>query len=466
MLDEYLNYYLLRGNDLYLAPICLLILYFFVFLIRRKYRKTEIQRYILPAITLRFVFVILYVLVLQFYYGFGDSYNYYQGVLDMHKAVSDDISYLSDIYTKLALENTDRLYSYFRYDANGFTYYYMMEPRTYFVAKLGLPFSLIFNKSFLCISFCISFLSFLGSWMFFKMFYEMYPHLHRKIAIASLFLPSLLFWGVSLLKDPFCIAAMGYFIYAAYSLFIKKKRVFMSIIQILIAGFFLINLKPYILFSLVAVFSLWIFYRFRENIADRTLRNVSTIIFTILAVLAGFFATQGLGQAGNSQFAADQLLTTVNRQQAIFSNNHGEAEGALSNFTVGSGPTSSIGSLIALFPVGIVNTYFRPFLWDVRSPMMILSAFESFCFLSITLMCFWKIGFLKTFQSIFSDPVIAFCFVFAAVFGGIIGVTTTNFGALVRYKIPCISFYAMAFILVMDKSKKFSSKYIFSKKLF
>jgi hypothetical protein len=198
------------------------------------------------------------------------------------------------------------------------------------------------------------------------------------------------------------------------------------------------------------------------------LRNVSTILFTTLAVLVGYLATQGLGQAeSKSQFAADQLLTTVQHQQTIFLNNKGENEGAISNFTVGGGDVSnSVSSLILLFPVGVVNTFFRPFVWDVRSPMMIFSVFESLCFLIITYLCFRRVGIGKTFGIIFTDPVIAFCFVFAIVFGGVIGVTTTNFGALVRYKIPCITFYLMAFFLVMDKSGKFSPKYIFSKKFF
>jgi hypothetical protein len=97
---------------------------------------------------------------------------------------------------------------------------------------------------------------------------------------------------------------------------------------------------------------------------------------------------------------------------------------------------------------------------------MLFSALEALAFIALTYMCFRRVGVWKTFQIIFSDPVISFCFVFAILFGGIIGATTTNFGALVRYKLPCIPFYALAFILVMDKSGKFSPKYIFSKKLF
>ncbi len=76
MIDEYLSYYLLRANDLYLVPFCLAILYFLANFIKRKYAKTPIERYIMPAITIRFVCAVFYTLVLEYYYGFGYTYNY------------------------------------------------------------------------------------------------------------------------------------------------------------------------------------------------------------------------------------------------------------------------------------------------------------------------------------------------------------------------------------------------------
>lgn len=466
MEDQYLSFALLRPEDFYLVPICLAVLYFFANIMRKKYKDSPLRKYIFPALTIRFVCAFLYTLVIGYYYGFGDSHNYYQGVLDMHKAVVDNPDFLVDIYSKLEVERTDPLYVYFQYDNYGFTHYYMLESRNYTVSRFGLPFSLIFSRSFLCISFCISFFSFLGSWRLLRMFYEMYPHLLKKIAYATLFLPSLLFWGVSLLKDPICVGAMGYFLYAAYSIFIKKKKIGVNIIILYIMGFLLYNTKPYILLCLSAIFVLWIFLSFRDKIEDRTLRGISTGLFIAISAMAAFFLTQTLAQSEDAaKFSAEQILNTVQSQQATFSRNVGEAQGGGSNFNIGIVGTSQLG-VIALFPLGIINTFFRPFLWDVRSPMMILSALEALAFLLLTYMCFRRVGIGKTFGIIFSDPVIAFCFVFALLFGGIIGATATNFGALVRYKLPCIPFYTLAFILVMDKSGKFSKDYIFSKKLF
>ncbi|MBL7744899.1 MAG: hypothetical protein JNN00_15605 [Chitinophagaceae bacterium] len=465
-MEEDLSYYLFRDKDLYLAPICLAVMYIFAFMMYKRYKGSPLQRYILPALTIRFLCAFLYTWVIGYYYGFGDSHNYYQGVLDMHRAVENDISNLGEIYSKLKLDPSDNIYTYFRYDPIGITHYYMMEVRNYTVSRFGLPLSLIFDRSFICISFCISFFSFLGSWRLLLMFYEMYPHLYKKIAYATLFLPSLLFWGVSLLKDPICVGAMGYFTYAAYSVFIKQRKIAVSLIIMYLSGFLLFNTKPYILICLSAVFLVWIFFRVRDRIEDKTLRGVSTILFLLLAMGGGFFVIEGLAQSEvTAQFSTDQLLNTVQKQQSTFSSNTAAAEGGGSTFNVGQTGGSVLGA-ISLFPIGVVSTFFRPFPWDVRSPMMILSALEAFAFLALTVMCFRRVGITQTFKMIFSDPVIAFCFVFAILFGGIIGATTTNFGALVRYKLPCIPFYALAFILVMDKSGKFSPKYIFSKKLF
>ncbi len=456
-------YQMLRTQDYYLAPLCLLLVYLCARAYVKKYKNTPIEKYILPAVTFRIIGAFVYTLVIAYYYGFGDSHNYYQGLIDMYHAVKDDGSMFTKIMLNGKVEETDPLYTYFYYDGYGFTRYYMLEPRSYNVPRFGLPFGMIFNRSFLCISFCISFLAFMGSWRLFKMFYELYPQLHKKLAYAVLFMPSALFWGVSLLKDSFCVAAIGFFVYAAYSILIKKQNIFQSLLVAYISALILLGLKPYILICISAVFLLWYFMLFRDKIADKTLRSVSTVGFVAIAALAGFLISQSLASSESKDaLTSEELLKTIQSQQQTFAGNTEVGSG--SNFSVGA--TDSPLMMAAMFPLGVVNTYFRPFPWDIRSPVMLISFLEAFAFLAITFMCFRRIGVGKTFSIIFSDPVIAFCFVFSILFGAIVGITTTNFGALVRYKIPSLSFYAVAFILVMEKSGKFSRDYIFSKKLF
>ena len=140
-------------------------------------------------------------------------------------------------------------------------------------------------------------------------------------------------------------------------------------------------------------------------------------------------------------------------------------KGEGSYFKVGT-VDDSFTSIILLFPLGIFTTLFRPFVWEVQNPLMLLSALESLIFLVITIMAFRRIGFFKSFRIVFSDPVTLFCFAFAIVFAGFVGITTFNFGSLSRYKIPCLPFYLMMVFILMEKSGKFSSDYIFSKRFF
>ena len=461
--EEYSAYNILRLQDLYLAPICIFILLLFIRFKYLRYSNTSISSYVIPAFLFRILAALIYALLIVYYYGFGDSHNYYQGTLDLHRAVADDSSFWLDIYSKWKLEPTDRIYPYFAYDGTYATQFYMQEIRTYNVSRLALPLSILFNKSFLCISFCISYLSFLGSWKLFMLFYEQYSHLHRKIAIATLFLPSLLFWSTSLLKDPFCFAALGFLVSSLYALFIKRSFSFSDALSVSISSFILINLKPYILFSLIAVFFVWLFLRYRSKIKDRLIRRLTTGVFLLLSLSIGFLSSSFFsGLDEKNQYQTEKLVSTINSTQSNFENIKGEGSG--SNFKAYE--ASSLGGLILGFPVGVVNTYFRPFFWDVKSPIALLSALEAFGFLALTFYCMRKIGFNSFLQTVISDPLIAFCLGYAMLFGGVIGFTTTNFGALTRYKIPSIPFYVMGVILVMDKFPYFSKKYIFSKRFF
>ena len=47
-----------------------------------------------------------------------------------------------------------------------------------------------------------------------------------------------------------------------------------------------------------------------------------------------------------------------------------------------------------------------------------------------------------------------FCFFFSILFALFVGATTLNFGTLVRYKIPCMPFYVIALVLILDVAKK------------
>jgi len=455
---------LFSENDLFLVPIFLVLIYFFGYIKRRKYDHTLIQKYYFPALFLRMLFTVVYAMIIQLYYGRGDTHIYYHGILDMHDAVLNDFSLLKDIYFNTKLDYTHPIMPYFRYDQfGGYTWFVLNDSQNLMVSKVGLPFSFLFFNNYLCISLAVSVFAFAGCWRLFRVFYYLYPQLRKKFAIGILFLPSILFWGVGLSKDSISIGALGFVAYAIYKIFVARDKIIVSILLLIVNGWLILSIKPYILLSFMLAVVIGIFVMISSKIENKAMRAIATVFFITIAVSAGFYMTESLASltTTSARFTSENILQTMQGVQSGFES----IEKNGSYFKLGE-VSNSISSLLLLFPAGVVASLFRPFLWEIQSPLMLLSAVESLLFLIITIMTLQRVGIGKTFRIIFSDPFLLFCFTFSILFAGFVGITTLNFGALARYKTPCLSFYICMLFIVMDKSGKFSKDYIFSKNFF
>ena len=97
--------------------------------------------------------------------------------------------------------------------------------------------------------------------------------------------------------------------------------------------------------------------------------------------------------------------------------------------------------MIRKFPLAVNVTLFRPYLWEAYNPVMLLSALESFFTLLLTVYILFQVGIRHLFSLLASRPVVVFCLLFAIAFSFSVGISTYNFGSLVRYKIPMFPFY-------------------------
>src|SRR6185503_16760895 len=96
---------LFSQSDIYLVPLCILVIYAFCYYVKKKYNNQLIGKYFMPALTLRLIFTIIYAVIIQFYYGGqADTNVYYQAVMDMHNAVLDDGSMVKAIYLNKDLD--------------------------------------------------------------------------------------------------------------------------------------------------------------------------------------------------------------------------------------------------------------------------------------------------------------------------------------------------------------------------
>jgi hypothetical protein len=84
---------------------------------------------------------------------------------------------------------------------------------------------------------------------------------------------------------------------------------------------------------------------------------------------------------------------------------------------------------------------------------MILAAIENTTLLLLTLIVIIRIGFGSIYRQISKERLLIFSIVFSIFFSFSVGLTTSNFGALVRYKIPAVPFYASTILILYQRNK-------------
>jgi len=352
--------------------------------------------------------------------------------------------------TSSKLTEESPLFPFFYYDNNPYdiTYNYMISTHNFTVPKVGLLPSYLFGNSYLCLNMCFGFFALGGAIRLFKAFYYFYPHLYRELAVACLFLPGVAFWSASLLKDPITFGCIGIIIYALVQMIFIKKNYTASILWIIFCGYLLFTIKIYILLVLALSLLVWFFAEFNKLIKDRTLRYIFTVMTFAGSALVGFFLLNYLTSLEAAQeYKLDTLLSSAESQREGYEFINQNILQNDSHFKINA------SNPVSLVLESIVATFFRPFIWEINTPIALLSAFESAVFLAVTLFFMFKKGVKQFFSVAFSDGRILMCFVFAFVFAFAVGSATANFGALSRYKIPCTPFYMLLLLLLYDKVK-------------
>lgn len=421
-------------GDVFLGPLCYILLFISFRLTIRKYSENH-RLIFIRAFHFRMFCAIAFALIMAFYFKEGDSEMYYNATQDMQKAVVEHGYSLWKVFTTIQIDGNDPLAPYFFADRDRYPVLEFMAAASNFaVPKLALIPSIIFLKSYVCICMMFSFFAFGGAMRLYKLFCNYFPSLNRQIAFATLFLPSVCFWSSGLLKDSICFGSVGFILYGIFSVFIRRKKILSSVIWILVGSTLLYFIKVYILLALLPAITLWLFGELNKSVKDPLLKKMATFFTVIVAIGLIVVLINYITSAANlSSFRLDNVLETSDNSRKIYETYGSRTEG--SYFQIQS------GNPIVVIIYGFIAALFRPFVWEITSPIVLLSALEALIFALLTGYFLIKKGVLKYFRSAFGSPVLILCSSFAFVFAASVGSTATNFGSLSRYKIPCLPFY-------------------------
>jgi hypothetical protein len=219
------------------------------------------------------------------------------------------------------------------------------------------------------------------------------------------------------------------------------------VIVLIIATILIYEVKKYVLLCYLPAALFWIYASNLRQIRSIVVRIMLVPFVLVITALSGYYAVQKIGE-DDPRYALDKIANTA--QITAYDIGFYSGRGAGSGYVLGE-LDGSFQSMIELFPQAVNVSLFRPYLWEAKNPLMLLSAFEAAALLAITVILVFKgpVRFVKA----LSDPTVIFCLVFSITFAFAVGVSTFNFGTLTRYRIPLLPFYLLALVVIADSSK-------------
>ncbi|MGQ0827000.1 MAG: hypothetical protein ACT4ON_01265 [Bacteroidota bacterium] len=434
--------------DLLLAPIYLLIIYFIAGYIQKKnIGKNPLYKWYTKGLFAKIGGAIALCLIYQFYYVGGDTVNYFLTSKAISNLMWKDIEAFADM-----MLNGDSVEVRSSFDMN--TGYPEFSGKVeIYVSRLLVPLVLLGAHSFIATAISLAWLCYTGVWRLFLLFNQQFPSIEKKLSISILFIPSVVFWGSGLLKDTIALSAIGWYTYYFYSFFVQKRYSFSGATCILVASFLLISIKGYILFALIPGSIVWLSNERLKKVKNKIIRVVLGPFFIFGGIAFGIFILTQMGDM-LGVYAIDKVL-----EKAVVSNIDQKQEYYGGNsFDIGDFDPSVQG-VLGKAHLAISATLFRPFLWEARNPVMVLSGLENTYILLLTSLLLIKLKFLNFFVFISKEPLVLFSMLFALFFAFSVGLATSNFGSLVRLKVPCIPFFVSSLFVVKHLyEKKYKKK--------
>lgn len=442
------KYFVISGLDYLLSlvySILLILLSFIYFSLTKNKQPWVYYLGLIARIVSSYFFLLIYI---YFYNYTGDTFGYiYNGYLIKEVLIQNPI-----IGFKILIQPANT------FNSDTFLYtsqipFFQWENANLVVAKITSLIHIISFDNPLTSTILFSFLSYIGIYRFYLTLIKLYPSINSKIAIAILFIPSVVFWGSGIMKDTLVIGFLGILLSSILNLVYQKNRKTLNWIFSIISIFIISLIKAYVIVALGPALLLFYSISRRERIKNIVVKKVITPLVVLV----------GLGIAGYSfislgEYFPDYSIENFAKTASVYQQHHFKGEesteaGTRSGYTLGSFEPTFFG-ILQKAPSAVNVTLFRPYLWEAKNIVMLFAAFESLFVLILSIRILLRNGIKNVFQYLYKDPFIFSCLFFTIIFAFAVGFSSYNFGALVRYKIPCIQLFVLCLFVIDSQSKR------------
>ena len=428
-------------QDLFITPIYIILLSFLAYMVRPLVTTPETRKYFLPALWVRFFGAIMLGVIYQFYYGGGDTFNYWE-----HGSRWIWEAFLDDPWDGLRLLTTSggtHFPETFEYSQH---IWYYRDPNSYFIVRLAAFIDLFTFHTYSATALFFATFSFSGLWAMFSAVAKKYPTNVKWLAIGILFFPSVVFWGSGILKDTVTLGALGWLTWGLIEVIDLKNRKWLIWSVLAISFWLILSIKVYIVICYVPIVFIWVYWDRIISVRNIILRLILAPLLLLVFATSGYMAMIQISKT-SSKYSIENIAERAAITAYDIRYGWGARTGEGSGYTLGNLDGTWL-SMIELMPQAINVSLFRPYLWEINNPLMLLAAFES---LFVLIWTIWLLFIKGGVVHILGDPFLVFCLLFVLLFAFAVGVSTYNFGTLMRYKIPLLPFYILTFISSIRK---------------
>lgn len=392
----------------------------------------------LPAFIIKATGALAFALIYVYYYQFGDTFLYFRGASVLGDSLFSDFgSFLKLIFSEGG-NLSPELYDYSK------SIQYSNASEEWFMIKLLTPLTILSFHSYLVTTLLISTISFIGSWKLFEVLRDIIPRYEKLAFYASFLIPSTLFWGGGIMKDTFTLFGINMLIYCLYYSIYKKRSKWILWVGVVVFSLMIFWLKAYVVLAFIPAVMFGFNALLSRQVGSQFLRYI--IATTVLIISVGVLTVL---PSILSQYSDKYQVQHLQNRVKGFHTWHSDLGGSAYNL---GEVEYTISGVITKIPAALNVTFYRPYLWEARNPVVAIAALESVGFLFLTILAFYRLRF-RVFKIIWERPILITFFVYCLIFGFVVGFTSYNFGALGRYKIPIFSLFTFILFYLSIKAE-------------
>jgi hypothetical protein len=417
-------------------PLYLALVYFIATRIRAKHAHDPIyQKYYIKGLNYKIIGGIGFALIYLLYYKGGDSINYFLASRPLYSfAFNNPDEYFSFVFN---IKSAYPPQLYMEAWAKGVDYM-LRGNATLTVIRFVSLVNLFCFDSYISCTIIFSFISYYFIFKTFRLFVAIHPQLEKELSISFLMIPSAIFWGSGVGKDAIMLSTAMYFFLCFYRIVIIKQNIPLNLIKLIFIAYIMSVIRGFMIITITPCLILMAAIYYRNVFKSPVVRFISLPFFLGGGLIASYLFIQNIGNQMQS-YSLDSMQKTAEG----FKSWHtylGDTQGG-SAYSLGDVDYSPAG-ILRKAPLAISIALFGPFFWQIRNPVMLLSGIESLIFLYYFIKVFLNTRAYRAINIIFKDHLIMFCIPFVLIIALAVGMTSFNYGALVRYKLPLLPFFA------------------------